>query len=215
MTDSEDAEVEPEAEAQPQHEAVGWYRQRPGRVWLVAAVLIPLLLAVIGYGLARLSGPEDGTPTGTLPTLAQTSLPPLPPAPPRSLMLAPLSIVRSGEQITIDGAMPNAEAERVLQDTVLGAFGRDVNIVDTVSITPDVKALDFSSARAFFDAVAGVPDFSLVVGGDTVTLGGTAEAAADLDAVEAAATKAWPLVNIVNTMVTNGPLTAPAAPPGR
>lgn len=222
MSDSE-PDIEPGSEPESGDAAVetvrvtGWYRRPPGVAWLIGLVLVPLLLAVIGYGLAERSLPEAGKPTGALPTLTETSVPDVPPPAPPALTLAPLTIVRSGDQVTLDGAMPNAEAKRVLLDSVIAAVGQDVNIIDQVEINADVKALDFSSAGPFFDAAAGIPDFGLVVGGDTVTLSGTAEVAADQQAVEAAATKAWPYVNIVSTIQTVGPQTVPpaATPPGR
>lgn len=178
--------------------STGWYRRPPGLAWLIGVVLIPLLLAVIGYSVHDRSQPEAVEPSGPLPTLNETSGVPL--APPPGLALAPLSIVRDGDTITLDGEMPSAQAKRVLLDTVIASVGQDVNVIDNLEINPDVKALDFSSAGPFFDAAAGIPDFTLGVDGDTVTLTGTAAVQADQDAVEGAAVTAWPYVNIVDNI---------------
>ncbi|OHU88267.1 OmpA family protein [Mycobacterium talmoniae] len=190
-----------------------WYRRRPGLPWLLAAVLIPLLLGVIGFGVADRSRSETDALSGPLPTLSETSAVGVP-GPPPQLALAPLSIVRSGDQITLDGAMPSAEAKRVLVDTVIAAVGEDVNVLDNLGVNPDIKALDFSNAGPFFNAAAGIPDFNLTVDGDTVTLAGTAPVQADQDAVEDAAVKAWPYVNVVDQIAVAGPVgPAPSPPP--
>lgn len=194
---------EPDAKEAPANtqwrKATAWYRRPPGLAWLIAVVLIPLLLGVIGYSLTHRSGPEAGGPSGPLPTLTETRSN-VPPAAPPGLALAPLSIVRNGDEITLDGEMPSAAAKRVLLDAVIASVGEDVNIIDRLGINPDVKALDFSSAGPVFRAAAGIPDFALVVNGDTVTLTGTAAAEADQNAVEDAAVHAWPHVNIVDNI---------------
>ncbi|MEZ0363799.1 OmpA family protein [Mycobacterium sp. pUA109] len=210
--------------------AAAWYRRRPGLAWLIGLVLIPALLGVIGYGVNDRSRSQEATPSGALPTLTETSAVGapsavgVPPAVPPQLALAPLSIVRSGDQITLDGDMPSPEAKRVLLDTVIAAVGQDVNINDNLGVNPDVKALDFSAAGPFFNAAAGIADFNLGVNGDTITLRGTAAVEADQDAVEDAAVKAWPNVNIADYIKIAGPVTpnetpapapapAPNAPP--
>lgn len=198
MPDSEPDAKEAPASAE-WRKATTWYRRPPGVVWLIGVVLIPLLLGVIGYSITHRSGPEAGEPSGPLPTL--TEAPEVPPAPPPGLALAPLSIVRNGDEITLDGDVPSEEARRALLDAVVTTVGEDgVNVIDNLNINPNIKALDFSSARTVFAAAKGIPDLALVVNGDTVTLTGTAAAQADQTAVEDAAVHAWPHVNIVDNI---------------
>lgn len=188
----------PGADSAPRR-VVGYYRRPPGVVWLIGAALIPLLLAVIGYGMTdRSSRSQAAEPGGPLPTLSEHPVPEIPPAPPPGLALAPLAITRGDSGITLDGQFPTAQAKRVLLDMVIESVGDDVNVFDNIEIIPDVKALDFSSAEPFFTAAADIPDFGLDINGDTVTLTGTAATPEDHNAVQGAATKAWPDVNIVD-----------------
>ncbi len=57
---------------------------------------------------------------------------------------------------------------------MIASVGDDINIIDNLGVNPDIKALDFSKAGPVFEAAATIPDFSLTVNGDTVTLAGTA-----------------------------------------
>ncbi|MGH3563777.1 MAG: hypothetical protein ACRDTN_18825, partial [Mycobacterium sp.] len=184
--------------------------------WLIGLVLIPLLLGVIGYAMLDRSRSQTGgepEPSGALPTLIEPTLPNTPPAaPPPGLALAPLSIVRHGNAITLDGNLPDAVAKRTLLDVVIASVGDDINIIDNLGVNPDIKALDCSKAGPVFEAAAAIPDFSLTVNGDTVTLAGTVATQDAEDAVEDAAIDAWPNVNIVNTLTVSGPVTPTAAP---
>ncbi|MBV8863547.1 MAG: hypothetical protein JO082_14195 [Mycobacterium sp.] len=191
-----------------------FYRRTPGVAWLIGLVVIPLLLAVIGYGEVDRSGSEATGPTGGLPTLNTPSPPRGAPKTPTipAVSLTPVSIIRSGDDIKLSGDFPSAEAKASLLDAVKASFGPNVKIVDKLRINPDVTSLDFSNAATIFNAAASIPDFGLSVKGDTVTLSGTARSGAQQEAVEQAANAAWPNLNIVDTMEINGPVTSSAAP---
>ena len=192
-----------------------FYRRFPRLPWLIGLVVIPLLLAVIGYGdLGRTHSQVNG-PTGALPTLnapqPSGGTPSTPTIPPVSL--APVSITRSGNDIKLSGDMPSLEAKQSLLAALKGGFGPNINIIDNVKINPDITSLDFSNAAAVFKAAASVPEFGLTVKGDTITLIGIAGSGGQQDAIEQAAEAAWPNLNIVDTMGIGGPVTA-SAPPG-
>src|SRR5574337_9158 len=218
---------EPEPSSQPtsgdgptitrRRKATRFYRQPLGVVWLIGLVLIPLLLAVIGYGMLDRSrsqaGGESG-PSGALPMLVEpTPAGESPRAPPPGLALAPLSIARQGDGVTLNGNLPDPTAKRTLLDAVVTSMGDDVNVFDNLQVVPGIKALDCSAAAPVFEAAAAIPDFTLNVSGDTVTLAGTAANADDAGAVEDAATQAWPNVNIVSKLEIAS-LEGPPAPPG-
>jgi peptidoglycan-binding protein ArfA len=179
-----------------------FYVRMPGLPWLVGVVLIPLLLAVIGSGHLGRNGHEFTGPTGALP-----NTPTIPP-----VSLAPVSIARNGNDIKLSGDMSTPEAKVALLVALKDGFGPNINIVEDLKINRDIESLDFSHAAAVFKAAASVPDFGLAVKGDNVTLIGTTSAGQQ-DAVEQAADKAWPNLNIVDTMGVGGPVTA-TAPPG-
>lgn len=211
--------------------AVTFYRQPPGLPWAIGLVVIPLLLGAIGYGLLDRTKSQTTVPIGALPTLTVPSspgvatgvptAPNVPTIPP--LSLAPVSITRNGIDITLRGDFPNAKAKASLLDAVIASVGSTANIIDNLGINPDVTSLDFSDSAAVFKAAAAIPDFSLRVSGDTVTLAGTAASADEGDAVEHAAGQAWPNLNILDKMEISGPLTptgspsapAPSGPGGR
>ncbi|HEU4360326.1 MAG TPA: BON domain-containing protein [Mycobacterium sp.] len=186
-----------------------FYRRPVGLAWLVGLALIPLLLAVIGYGIADRSrsqaGGEPG-PGSAAPTLTEPTLAPMAPA-----GLAPVSIARHGDEVILEGNLPSDIARRTLLDSVMAAMD-DVNIIDNLGVNPNIKTLDFSTAGPVFEAAAAIPDFSVAASGETVTLAGTAATAEQLDAVAAAAEEAWPNVNIVNRLAVIGPVTPNVAP---
>jgi peptidoglycan-binding protein ArfA len=191
-----------------------FYVRFPGLPWLIGLIVIPLLLAVIGYGTLGRTPWQATGPTGALPTLqvpkpsaGPANTPTIPP-----VSLAPVSIARSGNDIKLSGDMPTAEAKEALLAALKDGFGANINIVDDVRINRDITSLDFSNAAAVFKAAASVPDFGLAVKGDTITLIGTTSSGGQQDAIEQAADAAWPNLNIVDTIGIGGPVTASAVP---
>jgi peptidoglycan-binding protein ArfA len=189
-----------------------FYRRPPGLAWVIALAVIPLLLGVIGYGGPDRNRPQFNGPTGALPTLnvpnPRGGAPPIPP-----VSLSPVSITRIGNDLKLSGDLPSPEGKDSLLDALKAGFGPEVNLIDNLRINPDITSLDFSNAAAVFRAAASVPDFSLAVKGDTITLTGTAGSGGQQTAIEQAADAAWPNLNIVDTMGINGPV-ATNAPPG-
>jgi peptidoglycan-binding protein ArfA len=192
-----------------------FYRRVPGLPWLVGLIVIPLLVAVIGYGESDRPRPEVNGPTGALPTLNAPKPPGAAPNTPTipAIALAPVSITRSGNDIKLSGDMPTSAAKESLLAALKGGFGGNINIIDNVRINRDITSLDFSNAAPVFKAAASVPDFGLAIKGDTITLIGTTGSGGQQDAIEQAANAAWPNLNIVDTMGIGGPVTA-SAPPG-
>ncbi|HEX7323041.1 MAG TPA: hypothetical protein VF299_08950 [Mycobacterium sp.] len=194
--------------------AVAFYRQRPGLVWLIGLVIVPLFLGVIGYSMfdRTRAQPADGLEFGdAAPTLIEPSG--VAPAVPPGLALAPLSVVRNGDEITLDGYLSDPADQQTLLDIVIASAGEEVNVVDRIGIVPNLKVLNVTEAGPVFEAAADIHDFRLTVRGDTVTLAGTVANVVELDAVADAAEDAWPDLNIVNELQVTGPLT-PTATPG-
>ncbi|MBX9981119.1 MAG: OmpA family protein [Mycobacterium gordonae] len=182
-----------------------YHRQRPDRPWLIGVTVIPLLLAMIGFGAYERPMGVNG-PTGDLPTLTAT-----PGGPPNTsnaprLSLSLLSISRSGNSITLIGDVPDDTAKAALMKSLKALTAPGVSVVDQIHIDPLVRTLDFAVAEPVFTAGAPIPDFSLKVERDTVTLGGTASPD-QKDAVERAVVNAWPGVNVANAIVARGQIT--------
>lgn len=215
MADSDDKpaadETLPTAESR---RASAFYRRPLGLAWLIGLVVIPLLLGAIGYALHERSRPPAAGPTGPVPTLTPTTPPGAPPRPPAvpAISLAPASIVRNGNDITLSGDFPDEKAKAALLDAVRSGMGAGVNVIDKLGINPNINALDFSDAATVFSAAKPIPDFRLSVNGDTVTLAGTAATGDQGDAIEQAAEDAWPNLNILDTMEITGPVTATGSP---
>jgi peptidoglycan-binding protein ArfA len=184
--------------------ARGFYRRSPGLPWLIGLVVIPLLIAALGY-FAFEKPQSTNEPTGAPPTTASPSKSGAP-----KLSLAPLSIIRSGNVITLSGNFPDDTAKALLMNALKGSLPPDVNIVDQIQLNPDVDALDFSNAGTIFKDSASIVDFNLTVSGDTVTLAGTVASPDQRNTIEQDATRTWSNLNVVDTLAVNG---APA-PPG-
>ena len=177
-----------------------------GLAWLIGLVVIPLLIAAIGYG--AYNHPRSGAgPSGATPSATPSNKPGAP-----KLSLAPFSISRNGNNITLSGNFPDDSAKAALMKTLTGALGPGVNVIDQIKIDPSVDALDFSKAGPIFTDSASITDFNLTVNVDTVTLAGTAASTDQKNAIDQAATHTWSNLNVVDHLVVNGPAPPPAPP---
>lgn len=88
-------------------------RQQTARTWLIAAAVIPFLIAIIGYGAYERPTGVNG-PTGNLPTLASPTAGPSAAIRPLSL----LSISRNGNSLTLIGDFPNEAAKATLMKSL-------------------------------------------------------------------------------------------------
>jgi peptidoglycan-binding protein ArfA len=182
------------------------YRRSLGLTWLIGLVVIPLLIAAIGY--AAYDRPRSGSgPSGAVPSLTPSNKSGAP-----KLSLAPLSISRNGNNITLSGDFPDDSAKAALMKSLKGALGPAVNIIDQIKLNPNVDALDFSNAGPIFKDSASITDFNLTVNVDTVTLAGTAASTDQKNTIAQAATHTWSNLNIVDRLVVNGPPPPPGPP---
>lgn len=181
------------------------HRRSPGLPWLIALVIIPLSIAAIGYGGFDRQR-SASAPAGAVPTLAPSSTSAAPKMP-----LAPLSIVHNGNDFTLSGEFPDDSAKAALLKAINGSPAPGVNIIDQIHINPNINALDFSKAATIFKDSASIPDFSLTVDGDTITLAGTAASQAQKDTVSQGAVRTWPNLRVVDRLAVNAAV-PPAAP---
>lgn len=173
-----------------------------GLPWMIGVVVIPLLIAAIGYGASERPRSAHGPAVA-----APTSRPAVP-----KLALAPLSITRNGNSFTLSGDFPDDSAKAALLRALNGALPPGVNIVDQIRINPNIDALDFAKAGPFFKDSASIPDFSLTVSGDTITFAGTAASQDQNNAVHLEAVRIWSNLNVVDKLVIKGQAPPPAAP---
>ncbi|MCV7102291.1 channel-forming protein ArfA/OmpATb [Mycobacterium palustre] len=176
------------------------YRRSLGLPWLIALVLIPLLIAAIGYGASHRARSAAG-PSGAQPTSAPSGKPGAP-----KLSLAPLSITRNGNEFVLSGEFPDDSAKGALIKALNGSLTPDVTIIDQIRINPNVDALDFSKAGPIFKDSASILDFALTVSGDTITVTGTAATQDQKNTVEQEATRTWSNLNVVGKLAVNVPV---------
>jgi len=169
-------------------------------------VVIPLLIAAIGYGAVDRPAPA-AHPAGGAMTTGASGKP--------ALSLAPLSITRNGNNITVNGDFPDESAKAALMNSLKGAMPPGVNIVDQIRLNPQIDALDFANAGPVFKASAPITDFGMAVSGDTVTLSGTAASADQQNAVKQAVTTVWSRLNVVDKFEVKGPAAPPPPAPPR
>ena len=177
-----------------------FYRRRPGIGWLLAVLIVPLLLAVIGWGgLTATQDADDPvltvpsvSPSATLTAAPATSEPAAPQAP-----FGRFSIVRNATGFTLGGQLPDATQKSSLLEAMSLAMP-GATVVDELEIAPDVRVPDIAALGGVFSVTPNIPDFSLVVDAGTLTLTGTAPSESERAAVESAAAAAWPDTRIVN-----------------
>ena len=182
-----------------------FYRRSLGLPWLMGLMVIPLLLAGIGYfGMERPRSVNG--PTGALPTLS----PPGTAGGPK-LLLAPVSIVRNGNDVTLTGALPDDTARAALMKALNSSLPPGMNIIDQIRLDPGVVALDFFNAGPVFQDSAPVANFTLTVRADTIRLTGATESQSQKDAIDRDAKRIWSNLDVVDQLtVSAGP---PPPPP--
>ncbi len=174
-------------------QATRWYRRRPGLGWLLALLVIPLLLALLSGVLGKPKKDVDLTvpavsPSVTVPTVA---------APDLGVPTA-LAIMRSGNDLTLTGEVPDEAAKTSLVDSLKGVYGPDVNLIDKLTIKSGVNLPDLAGIGPSFKSAIDIPDFGWKFDVDKITLTGTAPSDDVKAAAGAAAKAAWPTVDIDN-----------------
>lgn len=174
---------------------------RPGLPWLIAVVVIPLLIAAIGFGI---SGRPASVGRPGAPPATTTGAP--------AFSLAAFSMTRTGNTLTLSGDFPDGTAKAALFKALNGALAPGVTISDQIHINPDVDALDFSNAKSLFADSASINDFALTVNADTITLAGTAASPKQKSALDADARRIWSHLNVVDNLGVSASAAPTAAP---
>jgi peptidoglycan-binding protein ArfA len=210
------------------------YRRKPGLGWILALVAIPVLLALIGLGtlggskkdidlavpsvpasatLTVPSGPAMKGPAMTGPAMTGPAMTG-PDANAPGASFAPFSILRSGNGFTLAGELPDEDMKKSLIESVNQALP-GASVIDNLTVTPGVAPPDFAKLGGLFGASVNIPDFSLNLVGDSITLAGTAPTEDAKAEVEAATADTWPNAKIVNNIqvtAASGTTPPPASP---
>jgi peptidoglycan-binding protein ArfA len=195
-----------------------FYRRPPGLGWLLALLAVPLLLALLGWGVLDKSKKDANASVPSVSPSATVTAPSV--SPPSTNLpgptFAPLSIIRSGNGITLSGDLPDADAKAKLLDMLKGVFGPNVNLIDNLTVKAGAKAPDLSGLGNVVKAAVNIPDFNWKVDGDTITLKGNAPSDDVRAAVEAAAKAEWSNLKIDNQIqfvIPPPPASSPAPAP--
>lgn len=177
-------------------------RRQPGIGWLIAFLVVPVLLATIGWGGSVGSEKSDlltlpsVDPSATLTATAEAP-PEATPAPDPAGAYPPMSIVRNGTGYTLTGQLPDEQTKKGLIDT-LNLVLPGATIVDELTVVPGVKMPDVAGLGGLFSAAVAIPDFALRFENDIVTLTGKAPAEPVKASAGDYARMAWPNVEVVN-----------------
>lgn len=172
--------------------------KRPGLAWLIALVVIPLLIAAIGYEVSARS------PSGRVSSAPSSG------AGAPKFSLAAFSMLRNGNSVTLTGDFPDESAKAALLKVLTDALPPGPDIVDQIRIDPAVDALDFAKAKPVFADSASIADFALTVGGDTITLAGTAASPEQKNTIDTDAKRIWSNLNVVDNLVVNASAASPS-----
>jgi peptidoglycan-binding protein ArfA len=201
-----------------------FYRRQPGLGWLLAFLIVPALLALIGWaGMDRSDRSVDFAPPSVDPsaTLAVPSSPSAgtTSASPPAAAYPPFSIVNTATGFVLAGDLPDEPAKASLLDAIKMAMPGAV-VADEFKVVPGVAAPDFASLGGVFSTAVEITDFGLKLENGVITLTGTAPSEEVKAAAESAAAATWPNVKIANDIAvkaapatTAPPVSAPPAPP--
>jgi peptidoglycan-binding protein ArfA len=197
------------------------YRRKPGLGWILALIAIPVLLALIGLGTLTGSKKDLDLAVPGVPASATLTVPSGPSMKGPAMTgpgvdapgvgFAPFSILRGGNGFNLAGELPDMDMKNSLLESVKLALP-GASVMDNLTVTPGVKPPDFAKLGGLFGATVPIPDFSLNLVGDTITLTGTAPSEAAKAEVEAATADTWPNVKIINNIQVTAASAATAPP---
>lgn len=184
----------------------GRYRRAPGGWLLVALLVVPFVLALLG---TMWPGGTDDAPAQQT-AGAAASAGPTPPSDREAI-----EVRRDEGRIAVSGRVPDAAAERGLLDSVRAAAG-DARVVDEVEVEDGVRTPPLPGVGTVLAAARGIEDVAIRVDGSTVALSGTAPDQRTATATVFAAGQSYPGLNLqdgMNITGSTGPAAAgPAAP---
>lgn len=173
-----------------------FYRRPPGRGWWLALVTVPLLLALIGYGITDRPAAGRTEPVVAGPALTTPAEPEATAHRPPGSAVVSVAILRNGDVVTLNGELPDGATRTALLTKLTGVFGPQVRLVDNLNIKPGVAAPDIAGLAALFQAGINMADLKFQLNRGTLTLTGTAAAEREKAAVDTVVRNTWPAATI-------------------
>lgn len=178
----------------------GRYRRRPGGWLIPAALLIPLLLALIGLWWG-------GSPSAERSQAAPTAPASSAPAPVGS----PITITTKDGRRTVEATVPDEASKRALLDGVR-ASSDGLRVVDKVSVDGAADAPPVAGIGTILAAGRGITDLGVVVDRASLTLSGQAPDQASGTNTVFAAGQSYPGVRLVDHLIMPGGRPVSATP---
>ena len=184
------------------------YRRPPGAGWLVALIVVPLALALLGTG--GWNQPADSLP---LTGVSARATPVATDAARSTVLMAPLSLQRSGNDVVLSGQVPDELSRTFALDRARTLLPGS-NVIDLLTVIGGITATDLAGLDPVLTAAAPLPDFGFSINGASIVLTGTAPSEEIANRVQAAVQTAWPDLEVVDDIAVITPGVAPPAPPG-
>lgn len=180
----------------------GRYRRPPGGWLLAAAVLVPLVLALVGLFLDGAPGSRSGAESaGQAASSAPASEP----------VGDPISVTTSGGRRSVTATLPDEASKKALVEGVR-ASSEGLRVDSEVTVDPQADAPPVAGIATVLAAGRGITDFGVVVDRATMTLTGQAdEQSAGTQAVFAAG-QSYPGVRLVDRLRFPGAQAAASGP---
>lgn len=188
---------------------IRFYRRPPGAGWLAALIAVPLLLALIGS--VGFGGTDNSLPLTAMSSSATLS--PVNGAR-ASVVMAPLSLQRSGDDVVLSGQVPDEPSRGFALDRARTLLP-GTEVIDLLTVISGVTATDLAGLDPVLTAAAALPDFGFSIDGGSIVLSGTAPSESVANRVATAVQTAWPdLVPVNDIAVITPGLAPPPAPRG-
>lgn len=172
-----------------------YYLKPAGRAWLAGLLLIPLLFGWLATGPLNTKMGAGASHVGA----PAPSSPGIPAPPPSNAGPRAVTVVRDGNDVTLGGPVGDLGVSISLLTAISDSFGPGINLTNQNSILPGAFWADFTGLTPLLKAAVDIPNFGMVVDGDTITLTGTAPS----ESVKAAVgrgSEIWRNRNFVNNI---------------
>ncbi|WP_312717451.1 OmpA family protein [Mobilicoccus sp.] len=178
----------------------GRYRRRPGGWLIPAALLIPLLLALVGL---YLGGSRDSARSQARPAPTATSTP--------TPVGSPIVVTTADGRRTVEATVRDDASKRALLDGVrAGSDG--LRVVDKVSVDENADAPAVAGIGTILAAGRGITDLGVVVDRASLSLSGQAPDQGSVTEAVFAAGQSYPGVQLVDRLSMPGGRPAAGGP---
>ncbi|GMA41640.1 OmpA family protein [Mobilicoccus caccae] len=181
----------------------GRYRRRPGGWLVLAALFIPLVLALAGLYWGGGTPTRDRADEAVAGQAASPS--------PQAVVGDPIQVVTAEQRRTVTARVPDEAGKKALLDGVRAASG-ELRVVDEVEVVSSADAPPVTGIGTILAAGRGITDLGVVVDRATVRLSGQASDQAAGTSTVFAAGQSYPGMRLIDQLRLPGAAAAQAGP---